>query len=113
MLILPVHWMRFLEDVPGARPLRALDRDRRKKLLQLAEFVAQSNVYESAERTVDYLLSLCRDADPDPVPDLPWLATRSNDEFEALWALDVGSTAMMKLIPQMRFTARMLKTRRR
>ena len=108
---MPVQCMERLGPIPCARPLRQFDWERRRKLLALAQLLVESTAYESTERTVDWLISLCQDGDPEPAPDLEWLEHRMNDDFDALSNLDIGSRSMTKLVPQMRFTARMLRVR--
>ena len=111
LLVMPVQCMERLGPIPGARDLRQLDWERRRKLLALAQLLVEATVYESTQRTVDWLISLCEDRDPEPVPYLDWLEQRTNDDFDALSKLDIGSRSMTKLVPQMRFTARMLRVR--
>ena len=110
---MPVQCMERLGPIPPVRPFRQFDWERRRKLLALAKMLVESTVYESTQRTVDWLISLCEDRDPEPVQNLDWLEQRMNDDFDALSNLDIGSRSMTKLVPQMRFTARMLRVRER
>ena len=113
LLVFPAEYMELLGDVPQVpRPLKTFDTDRRKKLVLLANLILSNENTESAARTVRYLLDLTTpNPVPDPVPPLRWLSTRSHGEFDALINLDVGGSAVGRIIPQMQFTARMNRRR--
>lgn len=107
----PSTFMRILGDFPKEpRPLKVFDKDRRKKLLALANVLLTQDSYASTARAAQYLLSLCKqDVQQGPLTELRWLGERCCDEFHALVNLDVHSKPVAAVIPQMRFTARFLR----
>ena len=111
VLVFPSSFMRILGDFPKEpRPLKVFDKDRRKKLLALANVLLGQDSYASTARTVEYLLRLCQqDVQQGPLAELRWLGERCSDEFSALINLDVRSKPVAAVIPQMRFTARFLR----
>lgn len=105
--------MGLVGDIPHiARPLKSFDNDRRKKFLQLAMLLLQTEDNASTQRTVQYMIALSNpNAPAEPVPALPWLSVRCDSEFDALVSLDPGQSLIGKVIPQMQFSARMQRRR--
>lgn len=104
-----MHYLALVPQIP--RDLKTFDPERRQKLIQLADLVLTTQNDESAARTVRYLLGLVNiNAVPDPVPPLPWLSARCPSEFDELIDLNVGSSVVGRIIPQMEFTARIQRT---
>ena len=110
MVIFPHCFLGLLGAIPMVpRSLKVFDEDRRKKLLDLATFLMESDPVESTERTVKFLLKMCdRHAVPDPVSTLPWQSTRVRSDIDLLQAFDPNHCKpMQRLLPQMRFNARL------
>lgn len=101
--------MGLMGDIPSTpRPLKVLDHDRRKKLLDLASFLLQGNPVQSTERTVRFLVMLAQARHvPDPVPVLSWQSTRTNSDMDILAHWDPNHCkTLQRIVPQMRFAAR-------
>lgn len=110
LLVFPETFMRYLTNIPLVpRPLKLLDLDRCKKLLQLAQVLLQVNPTVSSERTATYLVELTnQNPEVDPLPELHWISTRDPSDFDALAAFEVNrSKPIQALMPQMRFSARL------
>lgn len=106
----PETFMRYLTNIPLVpRPLKLLDLDRCKKLLQLAQVLLQVDPTVSSERTATYLVELTnQNPEVDPLPELHWISTRDPSDFDALAAFEVNrSKPIQALMPQMRFSARL------
>ena len=91
------------------RALKTFDTVRVQKLMQLADLLLSSQPTESTERTVKYLIKLSlAQPQPDPVPPLGRIAAPREDDFTALQNLDPANMPVLfKLVPQMRFVARL------
>ena len=114
VLVWPEAFMQILTEIPQVpRPLRFFDVDRMKKLMQLASLLLEVSPTESTQRTVTYFLSLCDTAaEPDQLPELRWISERVLDEHHALEQLDLSKCRpAVRLMPQMRFTARLGRPR--
>ena len=110
LLVFPETFMRYLTNIPLVpRPLKQLDLDRCKKLLQLAQTLLHVNPTVSSERTAKYLVELTKqNPEVDPLPELQWISTRDPSDFDALAAFEVNrSKPVQALMPQMRFSARL------
>lgn len=106
--------MALMGDIPMIpRPLKVFDADRRKKLLDLANFLLQGQPVESTERTVRFLVRMANVSHTsEPVPVLDWLSNKVRTDFDVLADWDPNHCApMQRLLPQMRFTARLQRNR--
>lgn len=108
-MIFPESFMGLMGNIPSTpRPLKVLDSDRRKKLLDLASFLLQGTAVESTERTVRFLVMLAQTShEPDPVPFLQWQSTRTQSDMDMLAQRDPNHCkTLQRIVPQMRFAAR-------
>ena len=109
-LVWPEAFMNILLEVPTVpRPFKMMDQERKLKLLALADTLLETVQDESTQRTVQYLLKLCTPCEPDPLPTLNWVSERVPNEFDPLENLRCRPAE--RLIPQMRFVARLARRR--
>lgn len=110
MVVFPEAFLERLGRIPVVpRPMKVFDTDWRKKLLDLASFLVATNPVESTERTVKFLILIAgTDHVPDPVPFLEWQSTRFRSDVDLLSEFDPNHCKpIQRLLPQMRFTARL------
>ena len=106
--------MDLLGEIPQVpRPFRSFDAERRLKLLQLARVILESNPCEATQRTVQYLMKITDPtAVPEGVPNLPWHSSRTFGDMDALLMFDPNRAhPAHRLLPQMRFRARLGRLR--
>ena len=96
-----------------SRPLKVFDSDRRKKMLDLAKFLLETNPVESTERTVRFLVKLAgTNPLPDPVPSLQWQSRKFRSDMDILADWDPNHCrSLQHILPQMRFAARLGRRR--
>lgn len=114
MLVFPFEFHALLGEIPRTpRPLKVFDSERRKKLLQLADLLLKTEATASTERSVNYLLALSdARASPEALPALPWVSARTHSDCHDLITLNLGKQPVLdKILPQMRFQARMNRRR--
>ena len=114
VLVFPAAFLAMLGSVPTVpRALKQFEAHRRKKLLALAELLIDTDPTESSKRTARYLLSICDSSlEPEPLPPIHWVSTQSPGEFDGLARLDLGGATAGRLMPQMKFVARIAAPRR-
>ena len=109
MLVFPECFMDLLGAVPNVpRPFRNFDRERCTRLWQLGHLLLDTDQSEATRRTVHYLIKITSGEHPPPVPRLEFLEERVFGDMDALAMFDPNSTHPgQRLIPQMRFRARL------
>lgn len=114
MVVFPYNFMPLVGPIPtDARPLKVFEEDRRKKLLALADYLLRNNPVESTYRTVKFLLKIAsREHEAEELPELPWISSPARSDLDRLSEFDVNSCpAFRRLLPQMRFSARLARNR--
>lgn len=104
VLSFPHRYLQLMGPIPQVpRPLRAVKPAKRKSYLTLASILLKKVAMESTARSVRFLVALCTDLTPQPVPRLPWFEEEvENDQIA------VGlPPAMGRLCPSMKFTVRL------
>ena len=85
-----------------ARPLQPPDRKKRLIYLELAQLLLRKYPSQSTQRSVQFLLLLCRNEGQQPLPPLPWLERAARGDVE----INVDLPSLARLAPVMRFNAR-------
>ena len=85
-----------------ARPLQPPDRKKRLIYLELAQLLLRKYPSQSTQRSVQFLLLLCRNTGQQPLPRLPWLERAARGDVE----INVDLPSLARLAPVMRFNAR-------
>ncbi|CAK9029591.1 unnamed protein product [Durusdinium trenchii] len=83
------------------RPLKPVKAEKRKDYLSLATVLLSKQPTEATRRAVEFLVRICDDLRPQPVPFLGWLENPHQPQL-----VEVGQPSMLsRLAPHMKFNA--------
>ena len=97
----------ILREAPeGSRPLKRLDPIKRKRYLDLCAVIVKRFPSESSRRAIEFLLDLCRNVDPGPTSPIPFYTQPGQQD-----RIVVGQSVLARVIPTVRFEARINRRR--